>query len=117
MSRVLIIMFAFFILFGSIFTYKYSSVNTVTKGSVNPIVGSWQYEGGGYTYTFNEDGTGKYELGGTSMEFSYETKDDNKISILYKGNTTPFETEYKVEGNTLNVIDSYGNDTIYKKIK
>lgn len=83
----------------------------------NPIVGSWKYDGGGYTYTFNEDGTGKYENGISALEFTYETKDGNILSILYTGSTVPFETEYKIEGDTLNVIDSFGSDTIYKKVK
>ena len=85
--------------------------------SSNPIVGSWKYEGGGYTYTFNEDGTGKYEFGSSAMEFTYETKDGNKLSILYKGSSVPFETEYEINGDSLNVKDSFGSDTIYKKVK
>jgi len=78
------------------------------------IVGSWKYPGADYTYTFNEDGTGTYDAAGNKMEFTYEL-DGNKISILYTGNTAPFETEYEIKGDELNVIDSLGNDTIYKR--
>ena len=84
--------------------------------SSNPLVGSWKYSTGDYTYTFNEDGTGDYNAAGTKMEFTYTTE-GSKISILYTGNTVPFETEYSIEGDTLNVIDSLGNDTLYKKVK
>lgn len=84
------------------------------KKASNTIVGSWKYESGDYTYTFNEDGTGEYLISSTKMEFTYTT-DSNKISILYKGNTAAFETEYAIDGDTLNIKDSFGKDTIYKR--
>ena len=68
-------------------------------------------------YTFNEDGTGKYDAAGVTMEFTYELKDGNKIAILYKGNTDPFETEYSIDGDKLNIKDSSNNDTIYNRAK
>ena len=80
------------------------------------LVGSWKYDGADYTYTFNEDGTGNYDAAGTKMEFTYTTE-ENKISILYTGNTSPFETQYSIEGDTLNIIDSFGSDTLYKRVK
>lgn len=87
------------------------------KKDTNPIVGSWKYDGGSdYTYTFNEDGTGNYASGSSKMDFTYTIK-DNKISILYTGNTSPFETEYKIDGDVLNIIDSFGKDTLYKNVK
>lgn len=84
------------------------------KQNVNPIVGTWKYQSGGYTYTFKEDGTGDYSVSSTKMEFTYKTE-GSKISILYKGNTSPFETEYSINGDTLNIKDSFGRDTLYKK--
>lgn len=85
------------------------------KKSSNPLVGSWKYDGSlNYVYTFNEDGTGKYDAAGTIMEFTYKTE-GNKISILYKGNTVSFDTEFSINGDTLNVKDSLGKDTLYKK--
>ncbi len=84
------------------------------KSNVNPIVGSWKSEYGDYVYQFNEDGTGSYNVYSTKMEFTYKTEGKN-ISITYNGNTIPFETEYSIDGDTLNVIDSFGNDTLYKK--
>ena len=84
--------------------------------NVNPIVGAWKSELGSYTYHFNEDGTGDYSYSTTKMEFTYKTE-GNKISILYNSSTVPFETEYSIDGDTLNVIDSFGNDTLYKKQK
>lgn len=84
------------------------------KASTNAIVGAWKYEQGGYTYHFNEDGTGFYDVSGSQMEFTYKTE-GNKIAITYKGNSAAFETEYEIKDDTLNIKDSFGRDTLYKK--
>ena len=79
------------------------------------LAGSWEYETGGYTYTFNADGTGTYDVGsGDPMKFTY-TDDGTNLSILYDGNTAPFESTYTIEGDKLNIKDSFGSDTIYIK--
>jgi len=70
------------------------------------LVGKWEYEGGGYTYEFKEDGTGTYSFGETVMEFTYEDQGD-KLSILYTGNTVPTVLEYSISGKNLNVKDSF----------
>ena len=80
------------------------------------LVGSWKYEGLDCTYVFNANGTGSYTAFGNKREFTYKTE-GNKISILYTGDTLPFETEYSINGDTLNVIDSLGDDTLYKRVK
>ncbi|MBO4897120.1 MAG: hypothetical protein J5590_02325 [Clostridia bacterium] len=84
------------------------------------IVGQWKNDtylpGTEFIYTFNDDGTGEYDAGGTLMKFTYEIDGEN-ISILYDGNTAPFETTFQIDGDTLNVLDSLGNDTLYEKIK
>ena len=92
--------------------------SSITSNSKNPIVGSWKYEYIGYAfvYTFNGNGTGKYDAAGTEMQFTYTT-DGNKISILYNGDSAPFETEYSIDGDTLNIIDSFGTDTLYQRLE
>ena len=82
------------------------------KNAKNSIVGKWAQ--GSYVYTFNEDKTCSYDVAGTIMNCTYEI-DGDKISILYDGNTLPFETTFSIDGNKLNVVDSFGNDTIYEK--
>ena len=78
------------------------------------IIGSWEYETGGYTYTFNDDGTGSYAVGENKMEFTY--KDNGKaVEILYTGNTDASTYEYKIDGDMLIIKDSLGNDVKYKK--
>lgn len=121
MKKILSIVLVLALIVGALVTFTACGKKEEKKDS-NSIVGSWKYDGSEYgnyefIYTFNEDGTGKYEAAGRTMEFTYETKDGNKLSILYKGNTASFDTEYEIKDNTLNVKDSLGNDTIYKKVK
>lgn len=84
------------------------------------IVGIWKndttLEGYEFIYTFKEDGTGEYDAAGTLMPFTYTINGD-QISILYEGDTVSFDTTFSVEGDTLNVLDSMGNDTLYQKVK
>lgn len=86
-------------------------------GSTNnsAIVGKWKYDhpslGDSFVYTFNADGTGNYSASG---DFTYKT-DGNHIAITYNASGATFETEFEVNGDTLNVKDSGGNDTFYKK--
>jgi len=85
-------------------------------GKKNSIIGKWETKLGGYNfvYTFNEDKTCSYDAAGKLMKCTYEI-DGDKISILYDGDTSPFETTFSIEGNKLNVRDSNGNDTFYTK--
>ena len=80
----------------------------------NGLVGSWEYESGGFTYTFNSDGSGVYDMAGTKMKFTY-TAENSVLSITYEGSTAPMQLEYVLSGDTLNVKDSGGNDTIYHR--
>ena len=84
--------------------------NKETK--TNSIVGKWALNT--FVYTFNEDKTCTYDAAGTTMKCTYEV-DGDKLSILYEGNTVPFETTYSIDGNKLNVKDSFGEDTIYTR--
>ena len=82
------------------------------------LVGKWEYQTGGYIYTFNDDGTGTYTIGTQEMKFTYTTSEEGetkKISITYEGNTSPLVLEYVLDGDTLNIKDSFGSDTIYKR--
>ena len=91
------------------------SGNDAPAADTNSIVGSWEYQGGGFIYTFNADGSGTYDLGGGSvMNFTYETT-DTELSLLYDGNTDPMVLEYEINGDVLNVKDSFGSDTLYNR--
>ena len=48
--------------------------------------------------------------------YIYEYKvEDNKLSILYEGNTAAFETTYTISDNKLTIKDSFGEDTVYDR--
>ena len=78
------------------------------------LVGKWEYDGGGYVYTFNEDKTCSYSFGSSEMKCTY-TVDGDKLSILYDGNSASFDTTYKIDGNTLTIKDSFDNDVKYNR--
>ncbi len=88
---------------------------TGSGASTAAIVGEWEYEFGGYVYEFKEDGTGTYTVGSDSvMNFTYK-EDGKTLSLLYDGMSVPTEFEYTLDGDTLNIKDSFGSDAIYKK--
>ena len=88
-----------------------ASKNNVDDSNKNTIVGKWQSkEFSSYVYTFNEDGTGDY----SGAKFTY-TVEGNNISITYDGSTAAFESTYEIKDNELNILDSFGNDTLYTR--
>lgn len=95
-----------------------AAIETEAKTSAdNGLVGSWDYaELSGMVYTFNADGSGSYDMFGEVMKFTYEA-DGATLKITYtdEGVDEPMELEYKIDGDVLNVKDSLGNDTIYKR--
>jgi len=82
---------------------------TGCKKGGKTIVGDWEYEGGGFTYHFNEDGTGTYM---DTMKLTY-TEDNGKVTITFDGMDNSLEGTW--EGDVLNVKDSFGSDTIYNR--
>lgn len=83
------------------------------------IIGYWKNDttlpGYEFIYTFNENGTGNYNSAGTDMPFQYVIS-GNKISIFYDGDDVPFDTEFEIKGNVLNVKDSNNEDVFYNRI-
>ena len=73
------------------------------------IIGDWEYKNGGYTYHFNEDGTGTY-MG--TMKFTY-TENNGTVKITYDGMDNSLEGTW--EDDVLNIKDSFGSDTIYNR--
>ncbi|MBR0463354.1 MAG: hypothetical protein IJJ23_03105 [Clostridia bacterium] len=96
------------------------TAETQTATSSDPVIqaltGSWSTSDGRYTYTFNADATGKYELfsGTTVMDFTY-TATAEELSILYKDRPEPLVLPYSIEGDTLNLTDSFGAVVAYTK--
>ena len=81
----------------------------------SPLIGSWEYEEmAGFTYTFNADGTGKYDIMGEVMNFTY-TDNGDSFTMTYDDMDTPTTLDYVIEGDTLTVKDSFGTDVRYVK--
>ena len=94
---------------------EYIDANAAEFEAVGDAV--WDYaELSGMVYTFNADGSGTYDMFGEVMKFTYEA-DGAVLKITYtdEGVDVPTELAYTIDGDTLNVKDSLGNDTIYKR--
>ena len=97
-----------------------TEINTETSNQVKndkAIVGNWKNDelGVDFIYIFHDDGTGNYNAAGTDMPFTY-TADGTNLSITYPDADVPFDTQYSINGDVLNVLDSTGADTLYQKI-
>ena len=98
-----------------------NNISPSEKVESNSIVGQWKYDdsdfsgsGMDFVYTFNANGTGNYAAAGTDMPFTY-VADGSQLTITYESGV--FETEYEINGDILNVKDSGGSDTLYKRVK
>lgn len=87
---------------------------TAAENEGSPLIGSWEYEEGGFTYTFNADGTGTYDVFGEVMNFAY-TDNGDSFTMTYEDVDAPTTLEYSIDGNTLTVKDSVGSDVKYIK--
>lgn len=80
------------------------------------LTGEWASRDfdGAFVFTFNADGTGNYDASGTDMPFTYEVK-DGRLSILYEGDSVPFETPYTLTAETLTIKDSSDANVVYNR--
>ncbi len=86
-------------------------VTLVGCGKKEGLVGEWAYGSGNtFVFTFNEDKTCSY----AGRNCTY-TVDGDKLSVLYDGDTAPFETTFKIEDDKLTIKDSLGNDVVYTR--
>lgn len=103
-----------------------TTTNTATDRSTssdkksNSVIGSWRYTDKDVpeltaTYTFNEDGTGQYDIAGQIMKLTYKV-DGDKLSITFEGQSIPMDVEYKVSDDTLKIKDITDEYIEYKKV-
>ena len=79
----------------------------------DPIVGKWAYGyGDSFVFTFNEDKTCHYSANNKNCTY---TVDGDKLSILYEGDTVPFETTFRIEDDKFIMKDSLGSEVTYIK--
>ena len=67
------------------------------------------------SYTFNQDGTGQYELLGEKLDLTYKTN-GNILSITFAGQSIPMDVEYTVNAQALAIKDVNGNDVVYNRV-
>ena len=67
------------------------------------------------SYTFNQDGTGQYELLGEKLDLTYKTN-GNILSIMFAGQSIPMDVEYTVNAQALTIKDVNGNDVVYHRV-
>ena len=94
------------LLFGLLLFLCFTLVGCKKKES---IIGKWVYSTA-FEYVFNEDKTCSY----VGKKCTYAI-DNDKLFILYEGNTDPFETTFKIENNKLIIKDSLGSDVVYER--
>jgi len=67
------------------------------------------------SYTFNQDGTGQYELLGEKLDLTYKTN-GNILSIMFAGQNVPMDVEYTVNAQALTIKDVTGGDVVYHRV-
>ena len=101
-------------------TEESSFILTESEEVINsdPLVGKWQSEKlSNYVYTFNDDGTGQYDMAGKVLKLTYST-DEGKITLNFlEEGYTPVTLNYILDGDSLNIKDSFGKDTFYVRVK
>jgi hypothetical protein len=88
------------------------AVEEAAAEGVSPLVGEWKLEM--FVFIFNEDGTGDYQIAGTSMPFTYEDH-GNSVFVAFDGDDGGEEHGYRIEGNTLYFQDSMGEEVAYTR--
>lgn len=80
------------------------------------IIGKWKAIDTNieYYYIFNKDKTCSYEMKVARLDCTYELNDD-KLTILYNGNTKANTYEYHFEGSTLIIKNDIGKDNKFIK--
>ena len=95
-----------------------SAASVVSEQPVNPLAGKWQAKDlPDYIYTFNADGTGQYDMAGNILELTY-TVQDGKITMTFlTQGYQPVTLAYVLDGDRLNIKDSFGSDTFYNRVQ
>ena len=82
------------------------------------FVGKWASEdyNGSFIYTFNEDGTGNYDMMGSELDFKYSVDSDKIMTITFTAEGyTPMNVAYTIEGDKLTISDTLGTKNVFIK--
>ena len=96
-----------------------SAASVVSEQPADSLTGKWQSKDRpDYIYTFNADGTGQYDMAGKVLELDYNTTEEGTITITFhEEGYTSVTLRYTLDGDTLNIKDSFGSDTIYLRVE
>ena len=94
-----------------------SMTESVSEVAPDSLEGQWQSESNpGFVYTFEHDGTGQYDMAGNVLNLQYTT-DSGKITLTFlQEGYSAVTLDYVLEGDRLNIKDSFGNDTFYMRV-
>ena len=89
-----------------------------SERTASPLIGTWEYEEGIFSWTFKDDGTGlwAYKAGASEgdMKFWYHDNGDS-VMISFDGWMNGTDYKYTVNGNKLILCDAGGNELVYVK--
>jgi len=86
-------------------------------GGSDDIYGTWLRDSDGETtYTFNEDGTGAFDIGFAVLEFDW-TEDSGVIRIANEEQNVTDALEFSVDGDTLTLTNAEGNSETYTRVE
>ncbi len=88
---------------------------TASAVSYSEIAGSWEHtDVQDVGFQFNEDGTGTHYGGRSFDAFTYEI-DGSTIICRLRGSSTVNTMEFELQGDTLRIWDSSGEENIYRR--
>ncbi|MCL2402752.1 MAG: DUF5640 domain-containing protein [Coriobacteriia bacterium] len=86
-------------------------------GGSDDIYGTWLRDSDSETtYTFNEDGTGAFDIGFAVLDFDW-TADSDAITIVNEDQNVNDTLEFSVDGDTLTLTNSSGDSETYTKVE
>lgn len=87
--------------------------SSVVSSESDLLTGQWQSERKtDYVYTFNGDGTGQYKMAGIDYDMTYSVENGQITIALQAEGYLPITFDYFLEGDRLNIRDSYGKDNL-----
>ncbi len=93
-----------------------STGNASAYDSSKPLVGKFEAAGlSGLFYTFNEDGTGEYELFGEVIKLNYSVKDGKLVIEFHSDEMGTMTVDYKIDETKLSMKDITGNYVDYMR--
>ena len=86
-------------------------------GGSDDIYGTWLRDSDSETtYTFNEDGTGAFDIGFAVLDFDW-TASSGTLSIANEEQNVTDSLDYSVDGDTLTLTNAAGESETYTRVE